>query len=87
MDMSLTICTQKSARTYIHLFAHRNLTYCHALHTAHTPRIYARCVYLCCLCMYVASIIRVSDLHHSFNYERQIRTEPRADSVIELLRR
>lgn len=44
------------------------------------------------LCMYLymyadaASIIRLSDLHHSFNYQSEIRTESGVDSVVGLLR-
>lgn len=45
-----------------------------------------------CMCAYMymyadaVSVIRLSDLHHSFNYQSEIRTKPRVDSVVELLR-
>lgn len=76
---------RKRVHVHMYIYARIEISYCHVL--------YPCCIYpmhLCamCVCLYVAavSVIRVSDLHHSFNYKRQIRTEPHADSVVGLLR-
>lgn len=90
MDMYACFLPPARKRVHEHIYIYvrietsRIVTF-YILHILHA---FMRDVCVFCLCVYVAaaSVIRVSDLYHSFNYKRQIRTEPRADSVIELLR-